>query len=424
MPFKFGARIRVRNIFAIAVCGALYLLGSDAEAAQELTLPDVLARAAKADLSVQVNTARRNAADAFVRQAEFGPRPRIGLDLEDFGGSGPYAINRSQATVFYEETWERGGKRQARVDVARAERSIADQRAAIRLLDTLEKAQTAWVEALATNAVVDVARGRVAVSERVDQETSRRVSRALDPVFAGERAKTALAQSRIALEQAIENARIAHANLASYWGGTSAEVLDVRQFMQMQPSTVRGDEAPDLNLFTAQSEAASAAMHLAEANGVADPTWRAGVRHFGQGNEVAFMVGASIPLGVEAASRPAIERAQAERTAAEGELAVARLQFMREADRLRAEQAALASEARRLEADVIPLAERAVVLASEGFNRGGTAFTFLEVAEAQRSVSEVRTRRVDLLRRFHLATARLDRIAGRHLTFFAGEEKR
>lgn len=424
MPSAFSARIRVCILRAIALCGGLLLLGSNAVMAQGLTLPDILVRVAKADPSLQVNTARRNAADATIRQAEFGPRPRLGLDLEDFGGSGPYAINRSQATVFYEETWERGGKRQARVDVARAERSIADQRATIRLLDSLEKAQAAWVEALVADAAVEVARDRVAVAERIEQETSRRVGRALDPVFAGERARTALAQARIALDQAIEQSRIVRTSLASFWGGTSAEALDGHSFTQMQPSTVRGDEAPDLNLFTAQREAASAAMQLAQTNGVTDPTWRAGVRHFGQGNEFAFVVGASIPLGVEAASRPALERAQAERAAVEGELAVARLQFVREADRLRAEQAALVSEARRLETEVIPLAERAANLATEGFNRGGTAFTFLEVAEAQRSVIEARTRRVDLLRRFHLASVRLDRIAGRHLSLIGSEEKR
>jgi cobalt-zinc-cadmium efflux system outer membrane protein len=73
---------------------------------------------------------------------------------------------------------------------------------------------------------------------------------------------------------------------------------------------------------------------------------------------------------------------------------------------------------------VLPSAERAVAMVRDGFNRGGGAFTYLEVAEAQRAVVEAKARRIDLLKSFHLDGARLDRLSGRHASFIASAEIR
>ncbi len=73
---------------------------------------------------------------------------------------------------------------------------------------------------------------------------------------------------------------------------------------------------------------------------------------------------------------------------------------------------------------MLPSARRATELVREGFSRGGGAFTYLEVAEAQRAVIEARARRVELLKSFHLDSARLDRLTARHATLIAAAETR
>jgi cobalt-zinc-cadmium efflux system outer membrane protein len=148
------------------------------------------------------------------------------------------------------------------------------------------------------------------------------------------------------------------------------------------------------------------------------------VRHFGQGNDVALVIGGSIPLGGKQHGRGNVERARAERLAAEAELAVVRVERKREIDRLLAQRAAIVTEIGRIDREVLPSAERAVVLVRDGFNRGGTAFTFLEVAQAQQVVIDARTRRIDLLHRYHLDGVRLDRLAGRHASLIASAENR
>src|SRR3546814_872374 len=167
------------------------------------------------------------------------------------------------------------------------------------MLDVLGQVQAAWVDVLAAEAAIPVADERLAVAQRLEREVARRVGRALDPLFAGERAHTAVAQARIARDQAVETARIARASLAAWWGGGPDFRIDARTFFQAADMAPVGEDIVDLGLLDAERQAAEARIKLAEANSVTDPTVRAGVRHFGQGNEVALVVGGSIPLRSE-----------------------------------------------------------------------------------------------------------------------------
>src|SRR3546814_356064 len=108
------ARVRTRFFSALAVGSALSLLfASQTAVAQDLTLADALSRVARGDPSIAVGAAQQQAAEASIRQADVRPRDVIGVDVEDFAGTGPYSpIDRSQTTAWYERTWERGGKRE------------------------------------------------------------------------------------------------------------------------------------------------------------------------------------------------------------------------------------------------------------------------------------------------------------------------
>ena len=406
---------------AIAVLAA-----SVAAAAEPLNLPDALARAAGHDPTRPAFIARVQAAEAGVSQAAARPNPSLGVDLENFAGSGQHGVlDRSEGTLYYQQTWERGGKREARTDVARAELALARGKASVRSLDLLGEVQTAWVDALAAQAAVGVAQERLAEAERLEREVARRVSAALDPLFAGERARTAVAQARIAHDQAVEAARQARAVLAGYWGGAADFEIDpspLEQTEVMAPGPP--GETPDLAVLAAERDLAAVRIRLEQTRAVQDPTWRAGVRHFADGGDVAVIVGGSIPLGRNDTNRGNIERARAERTAAEADIAAAHIVRQRETARLTARRSAALAEVRRIEAEVLPGAERAVAMVRDGFNRGGGAFTYLEVAEAQRAVAEARARRLDLLKAFHLDGVRLDRLSGRHAPLIASAEIR
>src|SRR3546814_8753317 len=165
------------------------------------------------------------------------------------------------------------------------------------MLDVLGQVQAAWVDVLAAEAAIPVADERLAVAQRLEREVARRVGRALDPLFAGERAHTAVAQARIARDQAVETARIARASLAAWWGGGPDFRIDARTFFPAAAMAPAGEAIVDLGLLAAERQAAEARSNPPEANRPNEPPARAGVRHFGQGNEVAGGAGGPLPLG-------------------------------------------------------------------------------------------------------------------------------
>lgn len=392
--------------------------------AQVLSLDRALARATQVDPGLAGMEARTRAGDAAVRQADVRPNPTLGLTVENLptlGGSG--VLSQTESTLVYEQRFERGGDRPARVALARSEVALAQAEAAIRRLDRLEQVQRAWAEALASDAELRIARERVELARRFQTEVLRRVDMARDPLFAGARARAELAQAEIEFEQAGIAARLARATLGRFWVGGSDFSLDPADF----EDTARSREAAgpaatiDLALPAAQRDIARARIGLEQARATPDATLSVGVRQFWDGPELGLVVGGSIPLGRYDRNEGAIERARLEGVAAEADLAAMKQEREREIARLQVLLASRALEVRRITEDVLPEAERAVVQVREGFARGG--FTYNDVIAAQTALLSTRARRVAVLKQFHIDRARLDRLTGAHAALLGLEAR-
>src|SRR3546814_12233343 len=121
---------------------------------EKLRLDEVLPRVATADPAFAAKAARLDAAGAGILQADVRPRDVVGVDFEDFAGTGPYSpLNRSQTTGWYERTWERGGKREARIGAARAAVGVVGAQNRVRLLDRLARVQRSEERRVGTECV-------------------------------------------------------------------------------------------------------------------------------------------------------------------------------------------------------------------------------------------------------------------------------
>ena len=418
IPFDApGVRRACARLSLAAVIATLALPPS--AAALDLNLNDALARAAAFDPARNAAGARVEAAEAAVRQAGVKPVPTLGFDVENFTGSGPYGLlDRSETTLSYARPLERAGKREARVGRARAEVEVVRARGIVARLDLLRDVQTAFAEALAADAELLVAEARWVAAQASQRDIARRVKSARDPLFAGSRADAMMAQAEIARDQARDASRASRNAVAAFWGGTTDFTLRLDDFFNVTPPVDRPNgNVPDVALLEAERDVATAVVRLEQSHGVADPTVRAGLRYFGQGGDAALVVGGSIPLGVRTANRANVERALAERSAAEAEIAAAVVIRAREIARRLTRLQALALEAERIRAEVIPHTIRAVEQVTAGFNRGG--FEYLDVTEAERALADARARRVAVLREFHTGLATLDRLTGKHRALVA-----
>lgn len=422
------ARARARPLRAASLavlCAAAWSLAPSVDAASPLSLPQALERAANEDPAQPGVRARVAAGEAAVRQAGVKPNPTAGVDVENVLGTGPRSmIDGAETTLYYEQTYERGGKRNARIDLARAELTAARRRGDVLRLNLLHDVQVAYAEAVAAEAGLLIAEARYMAVITAQADIDRRVASARDPLFAGARAETETARAEIARDQARTAARTTRAVLAAFWGGSPDFELDLTPFFNVSLDAVATAplDGPDLALLAAERDIAAARVGVERSRSVTDPTFRAGARYFQQDGEVAIVFGGSIPLQRNNANRGAVDRAQAERTAAEADMTAALIGRDREIARLRARLAAAADEAGRLRDEVIPSAQTTVKLVREGFNRGG--FQYLDVTEAERLLADARARRVEVLRSFHLEQAALDRLTARHAGLTARTETR
>lgn len=416
MSFKFRCRANARLSMAVTAMLALSLVDLTTAKAQTappaLSLTEALTKAAAADPTLAGSEARVAAAQANQRQAGVGPNPTLGMELENFAGTDAYSLlDRTEATVSYQQTLERGGKREARTGRARAEVEVARLRRAVRTLDLLRDVQVSYAEAAAAEADLLIAQARFIAAHRSQTDIDRRVQAARDPLFAGSRADMMTAQAQIARDQAQDRARNARVELARFWGGGQEFRLALEPFFEAKGPVVPATlTVADLALLEAERDVAVANIRLEQSRAVVDPTVRAGVRYLGDGN-LAFIVGGTIPLRRFDTNRSGIERAQAERNAAEADIEAARSAREREIAQLVARILSGTTEVERIRTEVIPPAMRAVEQVRDGFNRGG--FSYLDVTEAERALADARARRVSVLRQYHLDQAALDRLTGR-----------
>lgn len=402
--------------------GLLCLAGAATAQQAPLTLDEALRRTADADPRLRSAEAGVDAAEAGVQQAGVRRNPVLDLELENFGGSDTLrGLDGSESTFRLSQQVERGGRRNARVALADRELDAAGREALVRRLDVFEEAQRAYYDAVAADALVEIAAERLKTAEELLRSVDRRVAAARDPLMAGARAAAGTGEARIAHERALRDAAIARATLASFWSGdetfalseASLEIPDDPGHSHELPA----DGGPDVSRVEAAKARAVAAVRLERSRGFADPVVSVGVRRLEQTDETGLVAGLSIPLGISDRNRGGIARAQAEQRRAEFDVQAARIRQKREVDALNRRLLSAAASVTAMDRDVIPQAERAMSLARDGYNQG--AFSYLDVLEAQRALTAARGARVETLRTFHHTEAALDRLTAR----FANDER-
>jgi cobalt-zinc-cadmium efflux system outer membrane protein len=402
---------------------------ASANAQEIVTLEEALARAAAAEPGLAAAAAGVEAARAGVDQASVRLNPSLSVEAENFGGTGPLSgADSIETTATYEQIWQRGGDRRARIGVAEGDLALARGDAVLRRLDLLRDVQEAYVDAAAAAARRDLAVDRLAIADGVRSTVAGRVSRALDPSVALARAELELETARAEVDAAGAAADAARMRLASFWSDLSAAfTVDLEGFYDpgahaQEIDELLDDGSPDLALIQAARGRAAAVVDLEVARGVQDVELGAGLRHANDTGDVAVVAEVSIPLALFDRNRGAVAAARAERTRLAYEEASARRSILRDIASLQRMRASAIARVDALRERVIPLAERALQEARDGYARGG--FSSLEVNDAQRALHDARESLVDALADYHLADAALDRLTARFAAPLPGEGDR
>jgi outer membrane protein, heavy metal efflux system len=382
-----------------ALMAGAFIASSGAALAEPVSLAAALAQGAEQSPRVTQAKAQADAAEARARQAGVSPNPELSIEVENFAGSGAFqGLRSTETTLAVSQRLELGGKRSARVEVARAERDFAFLSYKTALADLDRDIRLAHAELRADEDRAVLARDNTAATEELVRIAKILVDAGREPPLRQLRAEATLAEAKAEQARTFGELLSSRRLLATLIWSEDNE-LSAMFAEEVAPPNLPV-EAPTLNeqLAIAQKSAALARVRLARANAVPDVTASGGVRRFGEGRETALVAGVSIALPFRDRNRGNIEAAQSDSIAAESAAMLARI----EANRMRYDARMLLGAAEmRYEALAglgISQAEEALRLAQLGYNAG--KFSLLELLDARNALNSAK---------LNLIQARFDR---------------
>ena len=404
MTLIMRGQLRFAAVSVVAIVGAL---ASARGAAADPAPPfkDLLAQA-------QANAPRLAEAAAGVRQAEglarqagARPNPTVGMEIENFSGSGVYSgANNAETTFSLSQPLEVGGKRGARVAAGRAALDAARARLVQSKADFAFALADAYAQAEAAERRVALAEEAVTLSDETLRASRALVDAGKEAELRTLQAQAALTGARASLEEARAERTGAFSRLTALVGSTTpytslSDSLLTNPKVTSQPGDIDALSTPAVLAAEADREAAARRVRIERTRAVPDVTVSAGVRRFSGDDSTALVAGVSLPIPVFDQNRGNITAAQGELQAAEARLNAAR--FDAEAD-IRTARFQLGAAQSRAEAF------RLTRIAYES----GKA-PLVELINARRSLAEARDQTIQAQLARVRAEADLARLQGR-----------
>lgn len=383
-----------------------------------LTLGHALARVLEANPQLQAADFDARAAAARIRQQSQSTPYTLGVELENFAGSGDLAGTRElETTLSLGRVLEVGGKARQRGAVATLEAGLLRHDQDAQRLELLAETARRFLALARAQAERDLAGQRVALMQRMTESVERRHRLGKAPAAERSRAQIELARAELALEETGHLLGNGRHRLAVMWGAFPPDVDAVQADvfrLEPEPEFAALDRAiernPALARLATVERLGAARAALARTRSRPDPELNAGVRHLNRSDDVGLVLSLRLPLGSAGRAGSYIDEAEA---------LAAREPLLAQDRRLalRATLYGLHQELRhardRFETyrdRVIPAAERAVADYSEGYAAG--RYSLLELSAAQTTLLEARSEALSAAVEHHAARIEIDRLVG------------
>jgi len=371
------------------LAGVLIACGHSAQA-ESIALADALAQGERGSPRLVQAREQLRAAEARARQAGVSPNPEISLEVENFAGTGPFIGTRSaETTLAVSQRIELGGKRGARMAVARTERDLAAISYEIARADLERDLRIAFAELRAAQDRAMLARDNVEQARELARAAGLFVETGRDPPLRKLRVDAFLAEALAEEARTFGELLAARRLLADLIGSIDPELSAQVDGDEARPDSLPTDaRSLDELLAEAERDASRARIEVARAEAVPDITASGGVRRINDGREMAFVAGFSIPLPIRDANRGNIDAAGADSLASEAALVQTRLDVRRARHDARMLLGAADERLAVLSGPTLTQAEEAVRLAMAGFSAG--KFSLVELLDARLALTDVR----------------------------------
>lgn len=405
-----------------AFCACLCLIGpAYADQQKSLALGDAIHLALEASPSVKGADADYGAAAGERRQAGAFINPTIGFDAENIGGTGIYSgADGAELTAGISQTVEIGGKRSARINAAGQGVLSAQYSQQAARLDLVRDVTVAFANAAATQEQAAITAKQALLAKDVYQTVNRRVTAAAAPIMQRNKARISLANADLIAERAKGQKTAALEILGAFWSSDQLRSVAVDHFYKIEKPAFSADvskllkETVDYKQKSATAEQARSILDLERANAVPNPTIGIGLRDFRMTNDQALVASLSFPLPVFNLNRGNIDKARHLAAKADTD----RQKLLLNGTASLAGHSQLLQNAwltaTKIKAVILPEAQEAFAQAKRGYNTG--KFPYLEVLDAQRTLTDTRLAYIQALRDYHAEKAEVERLIAKDTT--------
>ena len=356
--------------------------------------------------------------DVKTLRAGLLPNPELGVEAENFLGSGQKSdFDQTETTVSISQLFELGGKRAKREALAMTERDLALWDYEARRLDIIYQVATRYMAVVANQARLKLAQETTAVAEEIFNTVVARVKAGKVSPLEQSKSRVELAKARLNKARVIRELVSNKQNLAAVWGSTSplfkqvsGDLFAVQAVPEFSNLLSRLNNNPDLARWSAEIERYRKAIALSKAQKIPNITFMAGGRHFADNDDFAAVAGISAPLfifdnkqtGVDEAQMVLIQAMQKQQAA---KVAI-RLSLI---DNYQQLQMSL-TEITVLRDEVLPSARAAFKAAKVAYRLGEIGS--LDLLDAQRTLFRSGSENLEALATFQLNVAKIERLIG------------
>jgi cobalt-zinc-cadmium efflux system outer membrane protein len=354
------------------------------------------------------------ASEAEARQRGRAPNPRASIAAENLGGPDS-GDTFERYTLRLSQVIELSGKRARRESLGYATQRLRAWDYEAQRLATASAAASRYVAVAVSQQRVVLAEEQLALAESGLAIADDRVRNGSAPGLERDRASARVALRAIALEQARQRLLADRAGLAASWGATQATFtqavgeLDSRvELPALDTLRERLGQSPALARWDDEIAQREAVVALARANATPDPTVGAGVRYFPDADDAAAVFELGLPLQLFDDNRDAVLAARLHVSQAVAQRDHAYAETGRLLARAHAEALAADYTVRSLDGEALPASQRAYDAAVEAYAAGLS--DYLTVLDAERALLDIRERRLDAVRDYHLAVIAIEKL--------------
>jgi len=384
----------------------------------ELTLEQAISLAIENNPELSSSSWEIRAREGRLIQASTLPNPELSFNMDNFGGNKDLrGFDGAEYTLALTQLIELGGKRSKRAYSAGIDRDLGKWDYEAKKLDLLNEVTKAFADVLAEQERLKVTEELYSLAEQSLNTVSARVQAGKVSPIEETKASAELSKSRIELERAKRSLDAARKKLSTVLGspvpfferavGQLDLAADIPSSEQLAQNINRN---PDVARWSTEIEQRKAALNLERANRIPDPSISIGIKRFRETETSAMVAGISFPLPLFNRNSGAVAEAESRLSKAEQEQKAALLKV--QASLIEA-YAALSSsfvEATTLNTSILPGLQTAFDAIQEGYRYG--KFSYLDLLDAQRSLSESKKQFIESLAAFRKAYADVERLTG------------